>query len=73
MKINLSNQLRRGVYLLGGLAFVALAIKDQQWWIGLFGLYFMAMAIFKFGCAAGNCSSTGCGVEPKEKKELPES
>lgn len=47
--------IRRIVYLLGGLAFIFIAIKDQVWWIGIFGLYFLAMSIFKFGCAAGNC------------------
>ena len=56
--------IRRIVYLIGGLAFIALAIKDQVWWIGIFGLYFLAMSIFKFGCASGNC---GVDFEPSKK------
>jgi hypothetical protein len=47
--------LRRIIYLLGGLFFVALAVKDQVWWMGLIGIYYAGMAIFKLGCASGNC------------------
>lgn len=47
--------LRRIVYLLGGVFFVILAVKDQTWWLIPFGLYFVAMAVIGFGCAAGNC------------------
>lgn len=46
---------RRILYLLGGIFFIITAIKDQTWWIAIFGVYFMSMAIFRFGCAAGNC------------------
>ncbi len=46
---------RRWIYLLGGIFFIVLAIKDQTWWLIPFGLYFAAMSIFKFGCASGNC------------------
>ncbi len=52
---NLLKYWKRGLYLIGGLGFIGIAIKDQTWWIGLFGLYFCAMAIFGFGCASGNC------------------
>lgn len=47
---------RRTLFLIGGLLFIGLAIKDQVWWMGLIGLYYAAMAIFKFGCAGGNCA-----------------
>lgn len=47
--------IRRVLYLLGGIFFIITAVKDQMWWIAIFGVYFMAMAIFRFGCAAGNC------------------
>ncbi len=47
--------IRRIFYLLGGIFFIITAIKDLIWWIAIFGIYFMAMAIFRFGCAAGNC------------------
>lgn len=46
---------RRWIYLLGGIFFIVLAIKDQTWWLIPFGFYFAAMSIFKFGCASGNC------------------
>lgn len=61
--------IRRIVYFIGGLAFIVMAIKDHTWWIGLFGLYFMAMSVFKFGCASGNCTSSGCEL-PEEQKKL---
>ena len=47
--------IRRILYLFVGLFFVFTAIKDQTWWIAIFGLYFASMSIFRFGCAAGNC------------------
>lgn len=47
--------LQRILYLAGGIAFILIAIKDQTWWFGIFGIYFAAMAVFRFGCAAGNC------------------
>ncbi len=47
--------LRRILYLAGGIFFVLIAINDRAWWMIAFGLYFMSMAIFRFGCASGNC------------------
>ena len=55
MKTDLKLLIRRAVYILGGVAFIALAIKDHIWWIALPGLYFAAMGIFGFGCASGAC------------------
>lgn len=46
---------RRIFYLIGGLFFVAIAFVDRVWWIALFGLYYISMSVFRFGCAAGNC------------------
>lgn len=46
---------RRILYLGAGIFFVLLAINDRAWWMIPFGLYFVAMSIFRFGCAAGNC------------------
>ena len=62
-KYLISWDLRRIIYLIGGLFFVALAWKDQVWWMGLIGLYYAGMAIFKLGCASGNC-----GIPFTEKK-----
>lgn len=46
---------RRIIYFLGGLFFVALAWKDQVWWIAIIGVYYILMAIFKWGCVGKNC------------------
>ena len=56
--------LSRFLYLTAGLFFVLIAANDRVWFMIPFGLYFMAMAIFKFGCAAGACQ-----VPQKEAKE----
>lgn len=48
--------LRRILYLLGGIFFVVASIKDQFWIILPFGLYFIAMAVFRFGCAKASCT-----------------
>ncbi len=47
--------LSRFLYLTAGLFFVLVSANDRVWFMIPFGLYFMAMAIFKFGCAAGAC------------------
>ena len=47
--------LSRFLYLAAGMFFVLIAANDRVWFMIPFGLHFMAMAIFKFGCAAGTC------------------
>lgn len=47
---------RRALYFMGGLFFVLVALNDRSWWMIPFGLYFIAMALFRSGCAAGNCN-----------------
>lgn len=47
--------LRRIIYLIGGIFFVLIAVNDRSWWMIPFGLYFVGMAVFRFGCASGNC------------------
>ena len=47
--------LSRFLYLAAGIFFVLIAANDRVWFMIPFGLYFMAMAIFKFGCAGGAC------------------
>lgn len=56
--------LSRFLYLAAGLFFVLIAANDRVWFMIPFGLYFMAMAIFKFGCAAGACE-----ISPEAEKE----
>ena len=50
--------LRRIVYLIGGIWIVAQSVMDKMWILIPFGLYFVAMSVFKFGCASGNCTVT---------------
>ena len=56
--------LSRFLYLAAGISFVLIAVNDRVWFMIPFGLYFMAMAIFKFGCAAGACQ-----VQQKKEAE----
>ena len=56
--------LSRFLYLAAGLFFVLVAANDRVWFMIPFGLYFMAMAIFKFGCSAGACQ-----IPQEEEKE----
>lgn len=53
--------IRRLIYLIGGFWMIMQSFFDKTWWIAIFGLYFLSMAIFQFGCASGNCA-----VEPKK-------
>ncbi|QOW11249.1 hypothetical protein Q73A0000_13205 [Kaistella flava (ex Peng et al. 2021)] len=55
--------LNRFLYLAAGIFFVLIATNDRVWFMIPFGLYFIAMAIFKFGCAGGACQI------PLKKKE----
>jgi hypothetical protein len=69
MKAFLQNwTLSRFLYLFAGLFFVLIAGHDRVWFMIPFGLYFMAMAVFKFGCAAGACEIPN--REAKEKGKL---
>jgi len=52
----------RVLYIGLGAALIINSIMNQQWYGVLFGGYFVAMGLFAFGCAAGNCS-----FEPKSK------
>jgi len=48
--------LRRIIYLIGGIWAIVQSVMDKAWILIPLGLYFVAMAIFKFGCASGNCA-----------------
>lgn len=48
--------LRRALYLAGGIAALVMGIMDHDWMIGVFGAYFAVMGIFSFGCASGSCN-----------------
>ena len=55
---------KRVIYLLMGIFFITASIKDQFWLMTVVGVYVISMALFNFGCAAGNCS-----LEPKAQKK----
>ena len=60
---------RRAVYLAAGLFITVPAILEKQWMILLPGVYFAAMGLFGFGCAAGNCQYNGNGPVNKSTAE----
>lgn len=47
---------RRIFYLVGAIWIILQAIMDRMWFFLPVGLYFLYMAIYKVGCAGGNCS-----------------
>lgn len=49
--------LSRFLYLAAGLLFILVAAKDRMWFMIPVGMYFVAMAIFKLGCASGSCAA----------------
>lgn len=58
----------RGIYLVTGIIIVVQAAVNRQWLGVALGSYLAAMAIFKFGCAAGNCLGSDCNVNrPKSE------
>lgn len=57
---------RRILYLIGGIWMVAQSVMDRMWILVPFGLYFIAMAVLKFGCALGNCSVPYSEIKEKE-------
>lgn len=48
--------IRRIIYLAMGVFFLIASLKDQFWLMTIVGLYAISMALFSFGCAAGNCT-----------------
>lgn len=59
--------IRRLMYFAGGILFLIIVVKDRAWWMAIFGVYFLAMAIFRFGCAAANCT-----YEPRKDDQISE-
>ena len=47
--------LARTFYLLAGIWIMAQGVTDRLWFFVPVGLYFIYMAVFKKGCAGGNC------------------
>ena len=47
---------KRVIYLAMGIFFITASLKDQFWLMTIVGLYAISMALFNFGCAAGNCA-----------------
>ncbi|TND10585.1 MAG: hypothetical protein FD123_227 [Bacteroidetes bacterium] len=57
----------RVLYLAIGVLVIIQSVADKQWFGLLPGGYFAAMAVFRFGCAAGGCFSGSCNYDPAEK------
>ncbi len=55
-RISLPWSFTRVLYLILGGIIVGQAIMDQLWFGIILGGYFMAMGVFAWGCAAGNCA-----------------
>ncbi|MCO5237884.1 MAG: hypothetical protein M9933_16625 [Chitinophagaceae bacterium] len=59
----------RAIYLVTGIIIMIQAVTSRLW-VGLFlGGYFIIMAVFALGCAAGNCYGGSCGVKTIEEKK----
>lgn len=48
--------LRRILYLVIGTWAAIQSAMDRQWLLMVLGLYFIAMAVFKLGCAGNQCA-----------------
>ena len=59
--------LRRIIYLIGGIWAIVQSVMDKAWFLIPLGLYFVAMAIFKFGCASGNCATPYSSYQKQDK------
>lgn len=59
--------LRRIIYLIGGIWAIVQSVMDKAWILIPLGLYFTAMAIFKFGCASGNCEIPYSSYQKQDK------
>jgi len=55
----------RAFYLLTGVAVIVQSVMEAQWFGLILGGYFSSMAVFNYGCAAGNCSVNY--AEPKKQ------
>lgn len=59
---------QRILFLAFGVLMISQAIYERSW-IGLLpGIYFAAMGLFAFGCAAGNCYGGACKTNPGKQE-----
>ena len=56
----------RGIYLLTGLIIIIQASINERWLGIALGGYFVAMAVFRLGCAAGACFGGSCDVKSND-------
>ena len=56
----------RWLYLGIGVLIIVQSIISRQWFGVAIGIYFAAMGLFAFGCAAGNCIGKDCAAETKK-------
>lgn len=60
--------IRRVLYLALGIIVIIQAVHDREWLWLMPGGYFASMGLLGFGCAAGNCFTDNCPIEPISKK-----
>lgn len=63
---------RRALYAIVGCIAIAQAFFTAQYFLILFGGYFLAMGILGFGCAGGSCNYTMPRVLDKEQQATKE-
>lgn len=61
----------RWFYLGIGALVLVMAGIEKEWTLALAGLYFASMAIFSFGCAAGNCAVPSRKFSVSSNETLP--
>ncbi|MEI6184859.1 MAG: hypothetical protein WCP65_04965 [Bacteroidota bacterium] len=54
--------LRRGLFVAFGCYIMYTSSMDKSLAGIVFGIYFLSMGIFSFGCASGNCYGNSCTV-----------
>jgi hypothetical protein len=59
-------EFQKNIYLIGGIWAIVQSVMDKVDF-NSFGLYFVAMAIFKFGCASGNCAIPYSSYQKQDK------
>ncbi|MCO5240468.1 MAG: hypothetical protein M9904_10460 [Chitinophagaceae bacterium] len=57
----------RVIYLITGVTIIIQSATNGQWLGVALGGYFSAMALFRFGCAAGSCFGGSCTIENSNK------
>lgn len=66
-RIKMPWSMMRVLYLVLGLFMLVQASMDQLWFGIVIGGYFVAMGLFSWGCAGGNCAVPESKSVPKDE------